>query len=380
MPHSPISARKLRCRAHQWKPRAIIQAVAAQVKELRATLMGDVATIAKDKTIVAEIASAAKDRSDNSEAQRLFLQARFLLSRKSEKDLTQSIEYFKQSVVLDPCFATAWAWLAQALGEAGGWGTAPVHEANTEGLAAAHKALALAPDLVQAHLSMAFIQMNYQWDFVSAKASIQRALQLAPDNADVLSVAMRLSFCLRRYDEAESFGRRAIALDPLNAASYSQLAMSLFSADKMEGAVHVMRQSLELAPDGIASRRGLGIMLSALGRHEEALAETMLEKAERTRLTGLSTIRWAMGTEADKAASDNALALLIEKHAHHSAVQISYLYAIRGDADATFLWLERAYQQRDAGLSYTNALPFFDPVKHDPRWAPFVKKLGLAVQ
>ena len=56
---------------------------------------------------------------------------------------------------------------------------------------------------------------------------------------------------------------------------------------------------------------------------------------------------------------------------------LSHIYAIRGDADATFEWLERAYQQRDAGLTYVNALPFFDHIKSDPRWMPFLKKMGL---
>ena len=350
----------------------------AVVKELRSTLMGDAATVTSNKTIIAEIASAATDRSDNSEAQRLFLQGRYLLGRKSEEDLTRSIEYLQAAVALDPDFALAWAVLAQAQSDAGGWGIAPVHEANARALTAANKALALAPGLVQAHLSMASIQMSYQWDWVSAEASIQRALQLAPDNADVLTAAMRLSFCMRHFDEAETFGQRAVALDPLNAASYRMLAMALYSAGKLDSAADIMRQSLELSPDAIASRHVLGIVLSMQGRHEEALAETMLEKAEWARLTVLSIVRWSMGTDADKLESDNALATLVEKRAHSSAVQISSLYAIRGDADATFLWLERAYQQRDAGLVYSNALPFFDPVKHDPRWHPFLKKMGLA--
>ena len=349
----------------------------AVVKELRSTLIGDVATVASNKTIIAEIASAAMDRSDNGEAQRLFLQGRYLLSRKSEEDLPRSVEYLQAAVALDPGFALAWAVLAEAKSDAAGWGTAPVHEANTQALTVAYKALALAPNLVQAHLSMASIQMRYQWDWVSAEASIQRALQLAPDNVDVLTSAMRLSFCMRHFDEAETFGQRAVALDPLNAASHRMLAMALFSAGKLDSAAGIMRQSLDISPDAIASRHILAIVLSAQGRYDEALAEAMLEKAEWARLTALTIIRWTMGTATDKLESNNALARLVEKHGLYSAVQISSLYAIRGDADATFLWLERAYQQRDSGLMYSNALPFFDPVKHDPRWSPFLKKMGL---
>ena len=270
--------------------------------------------------------------------------------------------------------------LAQAHTDASGWGIVPVHEASAAALSAAKKALALAPDMVQAHLAMAYIQMGYQWDWAGAEASMQRALQLAPDNADVMTTATKLSFCLRRLDAAETFGQRAIALDPLNPISHRFLAMVRFSAGNLDGAVKSLCQSLELSPDSIATRHVLAIIRSAQGRHQEALAAAMEEKAEWARLTALSIVKWAMGSAADKLESDTALAMLIEKHGQeHCAVQISHLHAIRGDADGTFLWLERAYSQRDAGLSYIIAAPFFDPVKHDPRWAVFVKKMGLEV-
>ena len=224
--------------------------------------------------------AAARDRSDDSEAQRLFVQGRYLLRRKSEEDLKHSIEYLQKAVALDPDFALAWALLAQAHNDSGGWGVVPVHEAGAAALAAAKTALALAPDMVQAHLSMAYIQMGYQWDWAGAEASMQQALQLAPDNADVLTTATKLSFCLRKLDAAETFGQRAIALDPLDANGHRLLAMSLFTAGKLDSALRSLRQSLDVSPDSIATRHVLAIVLSAQGRHEEALAEAMQEKAE----------------------------------------------------------------------------------------------------
>ena len=145
------------------------------VTELRSALMSDKPNQAAEMNVIAEIARAANDRSDNSEAQRLFLQGRYLLGRKSEAELMRSIDYFRQAVALDPHFALAWAWLAQAYCDAGGLGTAPLHEAYANANAAASQALALAPDLVQAHMAMASFQIGYQWDWASAKATIQRA-------------------------------------------------------------------------------------------------------------------------------------------------------------------------------------------------------------
>ncbi len=349
----------------------------AVVTELRSALMGGKPNQADEMNVTAEIARAARDRSDNSEAQRLFLQGRYLLGRKSETELMRSIDYFKQAVELDPHFALAWAWLAQAYCDAGGWGTSPLHQAYADANAAASLALALAPDMVQAHTAMASFQIGYQWDWAKANATIQRALQLAPGNAEVLTVATKLAFCLNRLAEAEAYGLNAVAVDPLNAGSYRMLAMVGFAAGKLDDAVLHMRHSLALAPEAVASRHVMSNILAAQGRLDEALAEAMLEKAEWARLTSVTSINWAMNTVVSRTESDNALAQLVDRHAGHSAIQISASYAMRGDADAAFMWLERAYAQRDGGTVYIKALPFHNAVKGDARYLPFLRKMGL---
>ena len=349
----------------------------AVVTELRGALMGEKSNHADEMQVIAEITDAGRDRSENSEAQRLFLRGRYLLGRKSAAELMRSIDYFKQAVALDPHFALAWAWLGQAYCDAGGWGSVPVHEAYPNANAAATLAIALAPGLVQAHMAMASFQISYQWDWARAEATVQRALQLAPDNADVLTVATRLAFCLNHFNEAEASGLRAIALDPLNAGSYRMLALVLFAAGKFDAASEQMRHALALAPDAIASHHVMSNILCTQGRFDEALAEAMLEKAEWARLTSVSRIQWAMNTDISRAESTATLAQLIEKHSSHCAIQIAGLFALRGDADAAFLWLERAYAQRESATTFVNCFRYFHPVKGDPRWPLFLKKMGF---
>ena len=353
----------------------------AVVKELLTTLMGEMPAAARSESIATEVARATGDRSDNSEAQRLFVQARYLHGRKSEADLLHAIQYLQDAVALDSGFALAWALLAQAHNDAGGWGIVPVDEANAAAQHAAETALKLAPDQMQTYLAMAYIQMGNLWDWAGAEASVQRALHLAPDHADVLTAATKLAFCLRRLDAAEAFGQRAVALDPLNAIGHRFLAMVRCSAGHLGGAEKSLRLSLELSPDSIATRHVLAIILNAQGRHAEAHAEAEQEKAEWARLTALSLVKWAMGSAADQAESDTALKMLIEKYGQQDscAAQISHVYASRGDADNAFRWLERGYAQRDAGLAYLIAVPFFDSIKHDPRWPVFVKKMGFEI-
>ena len=348
----------------------------AVVKELHARLIDTpaAATVALSEASDKLAEAAALGRTTNSEAQRLYMQGRYLLGRKSAEDLFRSIEYLREAVTLDPGFALAWATLAQAHHDTGGWGLMPVEEANVRAIAAAEKALALAPGLFEAYLALAAIQLSFQYNWAGAQASLRRALELAPDNADVLTAASRLQFCIGQLDESIVLGQRAIALDPLNAPSHRVLAITHYSAGDLDRAVQLMRKSLELSPNAIASRHILAMVLGLQGHHDEALAEAKREKADWARLTATSVIKWLMKEPVE---SNQALAQLVEGYGRDSAVQIAYLYALRGAADEAFAWLERALLQHDAGLVLIKSMHFFAPIRSDPRWPVFLRKMGF---
>ncbi len=350
----------------------------AVVKELHTRLIAvspaAAATVALSEASDKLAEAATLGRTTNSEAQRLYMQGRYLLGRKSAEDLARSSEYLQEAVTLDPEFALAWAMLAHAHHDTGGWGLAPVEEANVQAIAAAERALALAPGLFEAHLSLAAIQLSFQYNWAGAQASLRRALELAPDNADVLTAASRLQFCIGRLDESIVLGQRAISLDPLNAPSHRVLAITQYSAGNLDSAVQLMHKSLELSPNAIASRHILAMILGLQGHHDEALAEATLEKADWARLTAISVVKWLMKEPVE---SNQALAQLVEGYGRDSAVQIAYLYALRGAADEAFAWLERARLQTDAGLVLIKSMPFFRPIHDDPRWLDFLTKMGF---
>ena len=89
-------------------------------------------------------------------------------------------------------------------------------------------------------------------------------------------------------------------------------------------------------------------------------------------------IALAQHTLGHKEESDAAMAQLIERHGNEAAYQVAEACAWRGEIDRTFEWLERAYTQRDPGLAMTSSDPFFRPLQGDPRWPPFLKKMGFA--
>ena len=79
-----------------------------------------------------------------------------------------------------------------------------------------------------------------------------------------------------------------------------------------------------------------------------------------------------------KTESDAALATLIAKFEKEWSVNIAVVYASRGDADKAFEWLDKAVQYQDPGLSQILAEKLLDKIHSDPRWLPFLRKLGRA--
>jgi hypothetical protein len=118
----------------------------------------------------------------------------------------------------------------------------------------------------------------------------------------------------------------------------------------------------------------LSTILGSQGKDSEALAEANAEPAEWARLTSLGFVHSVAGRTAEY---QEALRKLEETHANDAAYQIAALRAVGGDRDGAFTWLDRAYQDRDAGLSQVKHEPSFRPLHGDPRWGTLLKKIGL---
>jgi adenylate cyclase len=345
------------------------------VKELRATLLGGAADAISQKAATDAVAAAVKGRATEPEAHRLYLQARYFFDRGTREGAAKAIEYLRQALALEPAFALAWAELGRAYAMEAIVGWAPVAEGFARARDAVKHALALEPELPEGHSTMGWIQMIHDWDWRGAEASCRRALELAPGNAVVLGRAATLALCLGRLDEAIALERRALEQDPLSARAYYHLGGALDRTGRLAEAEAAFRKALELAPQIAATRATLSLHLLAQGRGEEALAEALREAEEALGLPAIAIIHHVAGRRAE---SDAALQELIAKYAMDSAYQIAEVYAARGEVDLAFEWLDRAYAQRDSGLSRMKVERTLRSLHADPRWGALLRKVGLA--
>jgi tetratricopeptide (TPR) repeat protein len=344
------------------------------VKELRIALLGEEADSDASGKAKADVVSAAKGRSTNSEAYRLYLLARHFLGRFTRADTEKAIEYQKQALALDPEFALAWVELVWAHCREADYGWAPAVEGYRRARESAERALALEPDLAEGHAAIGWIQMIHEWDWRGAEASFRRALELAPGNAVVLRRAGVFESSQGRIEEAIEFYRRALERDPLDAHTYNNIGLAFDEQDRYVEAENAHRKALELVPQRTGSHGHIAMNLIAQGRGEEALAEASQEPDEGTRLRPLAIVQHVLGNRGE---SDKLLRELIDKYADVSAWDVAEVHAARGEVDAAFLWLERAYAQRDGGLSGVKTNPLLRSLHGDRRWVGFLKKMGF---
>ena len=330
------------------------------VKALKLTLLGTT--------------SVTRSRPTDPEAYNFALQGRFFVGRRGKEDLERAIDYFQRSRERDPGYAPAWAGLSQAYARQADGGFLPIADGHRQARGAAEKALALDPQLVDAHLAMGWIQLSRELDWAAADASYRTALDLEPGNAEALRHGGWLAGNLGHWDEAIELMHKAIERDPLRPNSYTYLGYLFLAVERDLEAEAAFRNALELDPDGAARHRTIGLALLLQGKTDAALREMQQETDEGWRLAGLPLVFHALGRRGE---SDAALAALKDKYAGDSAHQIAEAHAFRGEADLAFEWLERAYAQRDGGVTEIKGDRLMRGLVGDPRYKAFLRKLKL---
>jgi serine/threonine protein kinase/Tfp pilus assembly protein PilF len=314
-------------------------------------------------------------RATKVEAYNAYLQGKYFYAQPTKENVDKAITYYEQAVRLDPSYAPAWAALSRAHSlQAGAYSPAQLHEEYDSARTAAKRALALDPSLAEAHAAVGQIEQYYDWDWAGADASYQRALTLEPGNAEVVQGAANLAATLNHFEQALVLSRRAVELDPLRASTHHAFAYNAWWAGELDEAEVGVRKGLEVDPQFPWLHSVLSRVYLARSRPQEALAEAERDSTPEFRLQDSALAFHALG---QKQKSDRALAELITKYQKYSAFQIAEVYAFRGEADAAFTWLERAYVQRDGGLTFTKGDPLLASLQSDPRYSAFLRKMRL---
>ena len=317
----------------------------------------------------------ASTRSINPEAYELYLQGRYFWNKRTEAGLRRSIEYFERAISSDPQYGQAYAGLADAYALlAEGYGI-PRADAVARARRAAIKALELDDTLAEAHTSLAFVRMHYDWDWPNAEKEFQRAIELNPSYATAHHWYAYCLIAMGRTEEALREIRRAEESDPLSLIIQTDVAEMLHFARRYDEAIEQARKALGMDPNFVLAYRILGWALAQKGQYSEATTELKKAILIEPRSDFIAYLAYVYARSGRAGEARKTLARL--KRPLTPRFDVIAAYVALGEKDAAFFWLEKAFKERSGLMVFLRTAPEYDPLRNDPRFQDVLRRVGL---
>ena len=172
---------------------------------------------------------------------------------------------------------------------------------------------------------------------------------------------------------------RAGELDPLSLPINATLGRAYRDARRYEESINQCRKTLDIDPDFALAHWCLGVSYVAEKQYAEAITEM-----QRANIVGESPLyKYGLGYAYAAAGNKTRARAIIEelKQESHTTYMPAYfiaaIYGELAEKDRAFVWLQRAYDERDPQITYLLLDPFMDPLRFDPRFNDLVRKVGL---
>jgi TolB-like protein/Tfp pilus assembly protein PilF len=220
---------------------------------------------------VEEARALVSKPTENPEAHRLYLLGRYHFAKSTQAGWTNAIHDYEEALRVDANYALAYCGLADIYAWMG-YASMPGKEAWAKEKELAQKAVALDPNLADAHLSLGMALLN-ALDWHGSEKELDRALELNPNLALAYDFYAWRLIAFGQFDDAIAKEKRALELDPLNPLMNSDLGRFLISAHRYDEAITQLRRTMELNPDSADVHGELGWCSLWKGDTANAIAE-----------------------------------------------------------------------------------------------------------
>jgi TolB-like protein/Flp pilus assembly protein TadD len=295
-------------------------------------------------------------------------------SRHEDRDIPTAIATYTEAIRLDPNYALAYAGRATALTDytAAVSTGAAIREGFEKAEADARRAIALAPELAEAHMALAFVSEQGSHDFAQAREQYEQALALAPGNSEVLRESGSFGALMGNFDTAIAALRRAVVLDPLDRSTHLALGRALYLARRYPEAAAAFGEVISLDPVFKTAYGEKGLALYGLGDLQSARAACESQRDDWESKNCLAMVYDKLGRRAD---ASTELAKIQAYWGDAAPYQYAEIYAQWGDRAKALASLETAMRLRDAGLVYLKTDPLLDPLRNEPRFQAIERAL-----
>jgi TolB-like protein/DNA-binding winged helix-turn-helix (wHTH) protein len=319
----------------------------------------------------------------NPQARENYLKGRYFWNLRTEAGYLKAIDYFQVAMTEDPQYAQAYAGSSDAYALLGSTPNAkiPRETAMPKAKEMALAALKLDDSLADAHTSLAFAKMQYEWNFSEAEKEFKRAIDLDPNYSTAHHWYAYDLVAMGRMDDAVAEVKLARQTDPLSAIINTDVAEILYFARRYDEAQLQARATLEMDPNFAHAHRVLERIYDEKHMFPEAIAEGQRSVA----LSGVDT--WMLLDLANTyalAGKKTEMQDCLRKAAKGSPGGVlpdvfgtAEMYVALGQVDRGLKVMESAYRRREGGLILLNADPRFDSLKSDPRYQQLLQRIGL---
>jgi serine/threonine protein kinase/tetratricopeptide (TPR) repeat protein len=314
---------------------------------------------------------------EKTEAYQAYLKGRFYWSKRTEDAIMKGIESFQQAIDLDPGYALAYTGLADSYNMLGSYCSLSPRDAYPRAKAAARKALEINDSLAEAHASLGFVTLAYDWDWDYADLIFKRAIELDPAYANARLWHSLFLMVMSRREEAFAEMERAKELEPLSLPIKTSAGWLFQLNHRYDEAIQTFSAALEMDPQFVLARRRKAQTLIDMGVFQEAITELERVLPVWRDSETLASLGHAYAAAGDRPEAEQILSEVEElsKQRYVPSFFFAKIFAALGEKDRAIDLLERAYEERFGLLCYLSLDPSFDALRSDPRFQRLIKRV-----
>jgi serine/threonine protein kinase/TolB-like protein len=335
------------------------------------------ATVAQALHVTLERASRASGPEPDVRAYDLVLEGNYFKARQTRSDVERAIQLYRRAIDIRPDYALPWARLASAYLNQVALNGAPSEDENNKIVDALDRAIRLDPRLIWAYYTQGGYRMTVTWDWAGARADVERMREIDPGSLLLPRALGDIAKTFGQIDAAVQLYQRAAERNPLDSYSLDSVGFALCAANRLKECLQARLKLQQLHPEFGRINSAVSEARLFLGQSAEALEAIHKEPEKAWRLAGLAMVYWAMGRRDE---SDAAVKSLTQDTSPNDAYRLAQVRAFRGEIDAAFDCLDRAYRQHNAGMTDVKSDPLLRNLHADGRFQALLIKLKLADQ
>ena len=326
--------------------------------------------------------ATAPAREVNRDAYLAYLEGRYFWNRRTADSIQKAVVLFQKSIAADSTYAPAYAGLAdcyELLGSAP-YTAMPPRQAFPQAKAAARKALELDERLAEAHVSLGYAYLAYEWNFAGADREFKRALELRPSYATAHQYYGYFLTAAGQLQKAIDQRKTAVDLDPLSPLMASALGEAYYQARQFDQTIAQNQRALSLDPAYAIALVNIGRAYQQKGMHVEAQAafqKILAVVPDDPAVLALLGHENAISGRRDDALQAIAKLNDLAAHRYVPAIYYALVYTGLGDRNEAFHWMDAAVNERTEYLIYLNRDPLADPLRGDSRFPALMKRVGI---